>query len=216
VSRVFEVEPDPMQRSQPALRAAVEAIAHGLLIVIPTETVYGIACRPDLVPATERLFEAKRRPRDLSLPVLAPSVDAAWEVAEPNEGAAALARAFWPGPLTLVLPRANRSKSWSLGASADTIAVRVPDHPLCLDLMKRTGPIAATSANLSGQAPLATRDELVAAFGEDVAVYLILESGASPPGGIASTVVDLTNGSPRFLRRGRISEDAIDRATEAG
>jgi L-threonylcarbamoyladenylate synthase len=223
VSEIFEVDPASVDRWEAALHAASEALADGLLVVIPTETVYGIACRPDLPEATERLFKAKRRTHDLSLPVLSPSGDTAWEVAEPNEAAAALARAFWPGPLTLVLPRSDRSKPWSLGGSSDTIAVRVPNHPLCLELMNRTGqtrnethfesgPIAATSANLSGQAPLSTRTELVEAFGDGVAVYLMLGPGAPPPGGAASTVVDLTSESPRLLREGPLSEDAIKHA----
>jgi len=90
-----------------------------------------------------------------------------------------------------------------------TVAVRVPDHPLCLALLARTGPLAATSANLSGQPPLSDPQQLVAAFGESVAVYLLLGSRASRPSGLASTVVDLSGERPRLARRGVVTMEAI-------
>jgi L-threonylcarbamoyladenylate synthase len=181
----------------------------GDLVVFPTETVYGIAARPDEVGAT-KLFEAKRRPIGLTLPVLAPTTDAAWTVGVTSPAAERLAAEFWPGPLTIVLSRTDLSKPWYLGDQADTVGVRVPDYPIALQLLERTGPIAATSANLSGRPPLSGRDELVGAFGDAVAVYLVLPEGHSPAEGQASTVVDLTGATPKVLREGPIDRSRIE------
>ncbi|MDP8956956.1 MAG: L-threonylcarbamoyladenylate synthase [Actinomycetota bacterium] len=209
---VFEVNPARPEVADKAIDAAAAALLDGGLIILPTETVYGIAARPDHQSATKALFEAKRRPAGLNLPVHAPDLDSAWTVAAKAEGAERLASAFWPGPLTLVLPRTDVAREWYLGEEPDTVGVRVPDHPLAAQLLERTGPIAATSANLSGQPPVDTGDDLVAAFGDSVAVYLVLPTGASPPHGQASTVVDLTGEEPRVLREGPISSAAIDSA----
>jgi L-threonylcarbamoyladenylate synthase len=216
VSQVFEIDLGHPDGAGPALEAAARAIESGMLVVLPTETVYGIACRPDRPEATGRLFAAKRRPTDVSLPVLAPSAESAWEAARPNEAAVALAASFWPGPLTMILPRADRSRHWSLGTSTDSIAVRVPHHALCFELMKRSGHLAATSANLSGLPPASTQADLLEAFGNDVAVYLVLGSGAVSPAGVASTVVDLTNGSPRILRQGPVPPEDLVRVAGDG
>jgi L-threonylcarbamoyladenylate synthase len=218
VSQVFQVDPARPDEVEPGLAAAGEALADGGLVVFPTETVYGIACPPDHPDATDRLFQAKRRPRDLNLPVLVHSAEAAWAIAAPNSSARRLAGAFWPGPLTLILPRTNRSRPWHLGEATATIAVRVPDHPLCLALLARTGYLAATSANLSGRSPLSDPEQLISAFGDSVSVYLLLTPGSPAPGGPASTVVDLTGEGPRLTRPGAVSMEAItDRlGTEGG
>jgi tRNA threonylcarbamoyl adenosine modification protein (Sua5/YciO/YrdC/YwlC family) len=215
VSLVFEVDLARPDEAEPGMAAAEEAVAGGSLVVFPTETVYGLACRPDDPDATDRLFQAKQRPLDLNLPLLVASAGAAWEVAEPSDAARALASAFWPGPITLVLPRTERSRPWHLGEAADTVAVRVPDHPLCLALLGRTGHLATTSANLSGRPPLLDPDQLVSAFDRAVAVYLLLAPGVSPPSGSASTVVDLTSGRPLLTRRGAVTLDAVTRALAA-
>lgn len=195
-----------------AIDAAAGALLAGLIVVLPTETVYGIAAWPNQESATRSLFEAKRRPAGLNLPVLAPTADAAWMVGVKTEGAQKLASAFWPGPLTLVLPRTDLSREWYLGDEPDTVGVRVPDHPIASRLLERTGPIAATSANLSGQAPLSSRDDLIAAFRHAVAVYLVLPSELPPPEGQASTVVDPTAAEPKVLREGPISRASVDSA----
>jgi tRNA threonylcarbamoyl adenosine modification protein (Sua5/YciO/YrdC/YwlC family) len=130
-------------------------------------------------------------------------------VAKASPEAQALSAAFWPGPLTLVLRRTDRSAAWALGPSRGTVAVRVPNHPLALAVAALAGPVAATSANPSGRPPLERRDDLVAAFGERVALYLVDEPGLPPVGGAASTVVDLTGPAPRVLREGPVSEAAI-------
>ena len=209
---IFQVEPARPEAAGEAIEAARTALLARRLIVLPTETVYGIAARPDHESTTRDLFNAKRRPSGLNLPVLAGSSQTAWMVAEKTEGAEALAAAFWPGPLTLVLPRTEAARHWYLGDEPDTVGVRVPDHPIASRLLERTGPIAATSANLSGEPPLDSADALLAAFGDAVAVYLVLPPGVAAPQGQASTVVDLTSRSPSVLREGPISREAIELA----
>jgi len=136
------------------------AADRGGLIVFPTDTVYGIGCRPDVASATARLFGAKERPRGLTLPVLAGSTAAARAIARFDDRADRLAFALWPGALTMVLPRTPVSESWDLGGEEATIGVRVPDHPMALALLA-AGPLATTSANRSGEPPATTCDALV-------------------------------------------------------
>lgn len=213
---VFEVDPAQRDTTHQAIEAATTALRSGTLVVLPTETVYGIAARPDDESATRKLFEAKRRPAGLNLPVLAPTAESSWTVGVKTPGAENLAREFWPGALTLVLPRTDVARDWYLGDEPDTVGVRVPDHSIASRLLARTGPIATTSANLSGQPPLASRDDLVAAFGDAVAVYLVLPPGLPPPEGQASTVVDLTAGAPKVLRDGPIAEASVNSAFYGG
>lgn len=188
-----------------ALAEAIDAVKAGDLIVIPTDTVYGIGGRPDSSITTERIFEAKGRPLSLELPILTASTATARQVAVFDERAEALAAAFWPGPLTLVLPRAAEAGDWDLGGNPDTVGVRVPRHPLTQELLRATGPMAVTSANPTGVPPLDNADDLVAAFGEAVAVYVCEER---PLAGVSSTVVDLTQGIV-VLREGDVPESAI-------
>jgi L-threonylcarbamoyladenylate synthase len=205
---VYEVDPADAEGAGPAVEAAAESIERGLLVVLPTETVYGIACRPDDPGATARLFEAKRRPARLTLPVLVPDVTSAWRLSVPSAAAHALAEAFWPGPLTMILPRIGTASAWELGEHKATIGLRVPNHPLAHDLMLRAGPLAATSANLSGRPPLSDAAGLVWTFGDRVAVYLVLPPGGVP-GGSPSTVVDLTGDELVVLREGAIEPDRL-------
>lgn len=199
-------------RPDPIEQAAETALAGGL-VVIPTDTVYGIGTRPDKPSATARLFEAKGRPRDLELPVLVPSTAAAREIASFDERAETLALRFWAGALTIVLPRTDRSRDWDLGGDPETIGVRMPHHPLALAVLARTGPLAVTSANRSGEPVLATCDELRSTFGDAVAVYLCLRE---PIEGAASTVVDLAHGEPRILRAGAVAEEGVFEALRDG
>lgn len=198
--------------SDPIAYAVAAAIA-GELVVMPTDTVYGIGTRPDQGAATARLFEAKGRPRDLELPVLVASRAAAEEIAVFDDRARALAGRFWPGPLSLVLPRTDRSRGWDLGEDAGTIAVRMPHHPLALAILARTGPLAVTSANRTGQPTPATCEGLRAVFGDDVEVYLCEEA---PLEGTASTVVALTGGDLRIVRSGEVSEEDLREALSTG
>lgn len=186
---------------------AVAALARGDLVIFPTDTVYGLAARPDGAAAVRKLFQAKRRPDDLGVPVLVASAAEAHRLARFDGPAERLATA-WPGPITLVLPRTRESEPWDLGGDAATVAIRVPRHPLALALLARTGPLAVTSANVSGRPPLEDADSLAGAFGDDVAIYLCLDA---PLHGSPSTVVDLTGEAPRVLRAGIVPEADIAR-----
>ncbi len=189
-----------------AVEDAVDAARRGELIVFPTDTVYALACRPDDPVATSRVFDTKRRPASLTLPVLAPTNAAARALAVFDERAERLVAALWPGDLTIVVPRAALSQRWELGGEPDTIGVRVPRHPLALAVLEATGPLAATSANRSGEAPARTCDELNAAFGDLVSIYLCQEGSldAEP-----STVIDLAHGDARLIRTGAVDADRL-------
>ena len=196
----------PLPSLTAALRDAAAAARRGELIVFPTDTVYGLGTRPDDPSATARLFEAKQRPRDLELPVLVATIEAARGVAVFDERAERLASRLWPGPLTIVLPRGPNAAGWDLGGDPATVGVRAPHHPLALALLADTGPLAVTSANLSGQPPAESCDELHAGFGEQVAVYLCQED---PMIGLASTVLDLAHGPATILREGSLSRETL-------
>jgi L-threonylcarbamoyladenylate synthase len=198
--------------SDPVADAVAAALA-GDLVVLPTDTVYGIGTRPDDRAATDRVFAAKGRPRDLELPVLVPSLATAATVAMFDERARALAERFWPGPVTIVLPRAPSSRAWDLGGDRTTVGVRQPRHPLALDVLEGTGPLAVTSANRSGSPPAVSCDELEATFGELVAVYLCEET---PLAGTPSTVVDLAHGDALILRAGAVTEDGVRAVLSGG
>jgi L-threonylcarbamoyladenylate synthase len=207
VSRVYRVDPSRPETAGDSVLVAAAALRAGRLVVVPTETVYGLACRPDDPHATRRIFEVKRRPAGLSLPVLAASAEDALALARPGDLAARLAARFWPGPLTLVLPRSERSRPWSLGEQPRTIAIRVPDHPVARALLAEAGPLAATSANISGRALLEDPDAIQEAFGDSVAVYLFVPGSTAPSEARASTVVDMTRPEgPMILRQGPIAE----------
>jgi len=182
------------------------AADRGGLIVFPTDTVYGIGCRPDVASATARLFGAKDRPRGLTLPVLAGSTATARAIARFDDRADRLAFALWPGALTMVLPRTPVSESWDLGGEEATIGVRVPDHPMALALLA-AGPLATTSANRSGEPPATTCDALVEVFGEAVDVYLCQDDALA---GAASTVVSLV-GELEIVRVGAVDPPDIER-----
>lgn len=186
---------------------AVAAARRGELIVFPTDTVYGIATRPDDPAATRRLFEAKHRPLDLTLPVLVGNATQAREIARFDGRADRLAQALWPGGLTLVLPRTPSSQGWDLGGDPDSIGVRAPNHPLASAVLAG-GALATTSANRSGEPPATTCEELVAAFDGDVEVYLCQDD---PLVGGPSAVVSLLGDRPEILRAGDLDPAVIDR-----
>jgi L-threonylcarbamoyladenylate synthase len=190
---------------------AVAAVRGGQLIVFPTDTVYGIGAVAHDPAATARLFDAKRRPRDLTLPVLTPTLEVATTLARFDDRAERLALALWPGPLTLVLRRSPVSAIWDLGGETETIGLRVPSHPLALAILSASGPVATSSANRSGEPPANTCEELHAVFGDLVAVYLCQDE---PLAGAASTIVDLAHGDARILRDG--GRDALEIAQLLG
>jgi L-threonylcarbamoyladenylate synthase len=182
------------------IEAAAEALARGRLVVLPTDTVYGVAASPRVPGATARLFEAKRRTRRLTLPVLVAGREQVATVAVLDRRADLLADRFWPGGLTVILPRTPESLRWDLGDKEDTVGVRVPDHPVARGLLAVTGPLAVTSANRSGEPTPSTCRGVREALGEAVSVYLCDD----PAPGRASTVVDLTAAEPEVVREGAI------------
>jgi L-threonylcarbamoyladenylate synthase len=190
-----------------AVRDAARAALEGRLIVLPTDTVYGIGTRPDDAAAVARVFTAKARPRELALPVLAASAEDAAAIAAFDDRAERLARELWPGAATFILPRTRRSADWDLGGDGSTIGVRVPAHPLALAVLRRAGPLAMTSANRSGDATPVDCDGVRSTFGDEVRVYVCDErSHADRP----STVIDLTQDAPRVLREGELDQGALD------
>jgi L-threonylcarbamoyladenylate synthase len=193
-------------------RAAAAAL-RGELVVLPTDTVYGIGTRPGDAAATGRLFEAKRRPRDLELPVLVASLAQAESVGVLSDHARALAKRWWPGALTIVVPRSSGAQSWDLGGDPATVGLRVPAGPTALALLERTGPLAVTSANRSGSPTPGTCAEVAGVFGDAVAVTLCADD---EPAGTSSTVVDCTGERPVVLRPGAIPASEIDDAIRDG
>jgi tRNA threonylcarbamoyl adenosine modification protein (Sua5/YciO/YrdC/YwlC family) len=196
---------DPAQRPLGVAEAAA-ALRKGDLAVLPTDTVYGVAADAFSPVAVATLLAAKGRGRQAPPPVLVGSVRAALALVEDVSAAGKdLIDEFWPGGLTLVL-RANRSLAWDLGDTKGTVAVRMPLHPVALDVLRETGPLAVSSANLSGLPPATTAARAEEYFGESVAVYL----DAGPcPGDAPSTIVDLTGPVPRLLRRGVIPPERL-------
>ena len=191
----------------PALDAAVRAVSRGQAIILPTDTVYGIGCDAFAPAAIAAVLAAKGRDRQTPPPVLIASVAAVDGLARAiPEAARELMAAFWPGPLTIVV-QAQPSLAWDLGDTGGTVALRVPNHPTALALLARTGPLAVTSANRTGQPPATTADEAERALGESVAV--VLDAGPSPVGE-ASTIVEATTPQLRILRAGALSREAIE------
>ena len=199
------------------MRLARAAIGRGELVVIPTDTVYGVAADAFNPAAVTRLLDAKGRGRTSPPPVLIPGVETLDALAEtvPDE-VRALVTAFWPGGLTVILP-ARSSLAWDLGETRGTVALRMPSHPIALEILSETGPLAVSSANLTGEPAAMTAAEAEAMLGESVAVYL--EAGPSGTGyesgpGTGSTIVDATGlllpeGKLRIVRNGVISDEAI-------
>jgi L-threonylcarbamoyladenylate synthase len=188
-----------------AIAAAVRALAAGDIVGIPTDTVYGLAADAFHSGASDRLFAVKRRPRTVELPVLVADVAQALSltIAVPASARRLMDR-FWPGALTLVLPR-RPDLNADLGDDDATIGMRCPAHPVPLALCAEVGPLATTSANRHGEPPATTAAALEAALGPGV--ELILDAG--PCSGMASTVVDCTGVEPRMLREGGLSWDEI-------
>lgn len=202
----------PLSAPAPA-RALERAVAHvraGGLLILPTDTVYGIGVLAADAAGVSRLLAVKGRDRRMPPPVLvADAAQAADVVARVPAAARALIGAFWPGALTLVLD-ARADLGWDLGESGGTVALRMPDHPLALELLRRTGPMAVTSANRTGLAPATDAAAALAAFPGRVALAdgaaagphgapgadILLLDGGPTPGLVPSTIVSLAGGSP--------------------
>ncbi|MFL6164555.1 MAG: L-threonylcarbamoyladenylate synthase [Jatrophihabitantaceae bacterium] len=189
-----------------AIATAARAVRSGSVVVLPTDTLYGIGADAFNPSAVASVLAAKGRGRDMPVPVLVGS----WGTIDglvnyvPSQ-LRDLIEAFWPGGLTVVVEHAP-SLAWDLGDARGTVAIRMPLHPIALDLLADTGPMAVSSANVSGQPPAVTAQQAYGQLGESVSVYL---DGGEVPVGQPSTIVDLTGEVPAVLRQGAISLAAL-------
>lgn len=201
--RILDALADP----EGSVARAAEAIARSGVVVLPTDTLYGLGADAFDAAACARVFAAKARPRSMPLPVLVRSPkQVTGLVGDVDPRAERLMAAYWPGALTLVV-RALPDLAWDLGETAGSVAVRMPADDVALALIAAVGPLAVTSANRSGRAPATTVGDALAQLGADVDVYLDAgERGA----GVASTIVDLTGPEVRTLRDGALdAEDVV-------
>jgi len=200
VSTVYDCA-QPADRTA-GLAAAAGAVRAGQLVVMPTDTVYGLGCDAFSSAAVQRLLDAKGRGPDMPVPVLVGSwstVDGLVLGVPPQ--ARRLIEAFWPGGLSLVLPHAP-SLAWDLGETRGTVMLRMPLHPVALELLRDVGPMAVSSANSSGAPPAVTVEQAREQLADQVAVYLDGGSAGEP---VASTIVDLTGDDPVVLREGAVT-----------
>ena len=191
--------------SSDAIPKALEILHGGGLVALPTDTVYGVGALAFDGKAVESIYIAKDRPIEKAIPILVGDVEDLHRVAEKIPTMAMkLAERFWPGALTLVVPK--RSSLPDSVSATDTVGVRIPDHLVARRVLRAAGPMAVTSANLSGQPSPTTAEEVLAQLGGRIALII---DGGKTPGGIPSTLVDCTGSSPRILREGPIHLDEI-------
>jgi tRNA threonylcarbamoyl adenosine modification protein (Sua5/YciO/YrdC/YwlC family) len=204
MSTVFDCS-DPSQR-ETGIASAVSAAKGGRLVVLPTDTVYGIGADAFDASAVAALLAAKGRGRDMPVPVLVGS----WNTIDglvytvPHT-ARELIRAFWPGALSLVVRQAP-SLHWDLGDANGTVMLRMPLHPVAIDVLREVGPMAVSSANISGRPPATTVDEARNQLADLVEVYL---DGGPSEQAAASTIVDLTGAAPKILRQGPVTAERV-------
>jgi tRNA threonylcarbamoyl adenosine modification protein (Sua5/YciO/YrdC/YwlC family) len=204
ITRSFDCTRD--DERGPGIAEAAAAIRRGELVVLPTDTVYGVAADAFSPPAVNLLLAAKGRGRDVPVPVLVSSTAMLDAVVENlSEVGRTLVEACWPGALTLVV-RHTPHLAWDLGEARGTVAVRMPDHPVALALIEQTGPLAVSSANRSGHPPATTVVEARLQLGASVGVYL---DGGPCAAAVPSSIVDLTGDAPRLLREGAVGLDAL-------
>ena len=190
------------------MRLARAALSRGELVVVPTDTVYGLAAAAFSPRAVQRLLDAKGRTRQSPPPVLIPSTQTLDALAtDIPTSARTLVDAFWPGGLTLIL-QATPSLMWDLGETHGTVALRMPSDPITLELLAETGPLAVSSANLTGQPAASSAADAETMLGDSVQVYL---DGGVRTDAVASTIVDATlpNGRVAIVRHGAVSEESI-------
>jgi L-threonylcarbamoyladenylate synthase len=196
---------DPQARAE-GIEAAVNAARAGELIVLPTDTVYGIGADAFIPASVTTMLAAKGRGRNMPPPVLIGTARAAAALVDDlGVFGQALIDEFWPGALTLVF-RASPTLAWDLGESKGTVALRMPLHPVALDVLRQTGPMAVSSANRSGQPAATTADEAESQLGEAVSVYL---DGGPCTDSIPSTILDLTGTVPTLLRTGAVPVERL-------
>jgi L-threonylcarbamoyladenylate synthase len=204
MSQLFDCG-DPTQRD-PGIASAVSAAKGGQLVVLPTDTVYGLGADAFDSAAVAALLAAKGRGRDMPVPVLVGS----WNTIDGlvytvPHGARELIRAFWPGALSLVVHQAP-SLQWDLGDAGGTVMLRMPLHPVAIEVLREVGPMAVSSANISGRPPAVTADEARHQLGDLVQVYL---DGGPAEKQAASTIVDLTGVAPKILRVGPVTAEQV-------
>jgi L-threonylcarbamoyladenylate synthase len=199
------IKTEVVQASESALLRAVETLRAGGLVAFPTDTVYGVAAAPWDVDAVARLYVAKQRPSNLPIPLLLSDADQLHRVATLASAFAPLTERFWPGGLTLVLPKTEIVPD--VVSPGPTVAVRVPDLALARDLIREAGGVlAVTSANISGQPSPVTAMEVKRQLGGRIG--LIVDGGPCPRG-VPSSLLDCTASPPKLLRRGAISEESL-------
>ncbi len=202
--RTFDCADDDAREE--GLDAAADELRGNRLVVLPTDTVYGVAADAFEAAAVRRLMRAKGRGRDKPPPVMVSAVTTLDSLAsEVPSYARDMIAELWPGPLTLVCTQ-QPSLTWDLGDNRSTVAVRMPDHPLALALLERTGPLAVTSANRTGMPAATTVAEAEKMLGDRVRVYL---DGGDSSTDVASTILDVTGPKPRLLRRGGIDIERL-------
>ncbi len=200
---------EPASRAA-GIDAAATALRGGRLVVLPTDTVYGLGCDAFDGDAVAALLRTKGRGRDMPVPVLVGSwstIDGLVYSVSPQ--ARNLIRAFWPGGLSLVVQQAP-SLGWDLGDAHGTVMLRMPLHPVAIELIRTVGPLAVSSANISGRPPSTTVDEAREQLGSAVEVYL---DGGVCEHGVPSTIVDLSGGVPRILREGAVTTAQVAEVT---
>ena len=204
MSAVYDCS-DPQERAA-GLHAAVGAARAGRLVVLPTDTLYGLGCDAFDSEAVSALLAAKHRGRDMPVPVLVGSwhtVDGLVQRVSPQ--ARELVQSFWPGGLSLVVEQAP-SLAWDLGDTDGTVMLRMPLHPVAIELLRETGPMAVSSANISGHTPPSTVTEARQQLNQAVSVYL---DGGECPIGQPSSIIDISGETPKLLREGAISAERI-------
>ena len=198
---VSAAEPD-------AIEQAVQRLQAGELVAFPTDTVYGLGALAQNIQGIQQLYEVKGRESAKAIPILISDMAEIFQVAaRVDERALRLAQYFWPGPLTLLVPR--HPSIPDILTPYPTVGVRVPDHPIALALLRRTGPLATTSANLSNRPSATTADEVLNQLSGRIPFIL---DGGKTPGGVSSTVVDCSETELKILRQGPITMDMLLKA----
>lgn len=204
MSRIYDCA-DPESRTA-GIKAAVDAVKAGQLVVLPTDTLYGLGCDAFNNEAVANLLATKHRGPDMPVPVLVGSWDTIQGLVQYySPQAKTLVEAFWPGGLSIIVPQAP-SLPWNLGDTRGTVMLRMPLHPVAIELLRETGPMAVSSANISGHTPPSTVTEARQQLNQNVSVYL---DGGECAIGKPSSIIDISGDHPRLLREGAISAERI-------
>lgn len=204
MSRIYDCA-DPESRTA-GIKAAVDAVKAGQLVVLPTDTLYGLGCDAFNNEAVANLLATKHRGPDMPVPVLVGSWDTIQGLVQYySPQAKTLVEAFWPGGLSIIVPQAP-SLPWNLGDTRGTVMLRMPLHPVAIELLRETGPMAVSSANISGHTPPSTVTEARQQLNQNVSVYL---DGGECAIGKPSSIIDISGDHPKLLREGAISAERI-------